>query len=219
MNGKQLSSQQWTELRARWASRLPVSCARCGQDIQPWQAWELDHVGDPHVLRGDATKDTVAPSHMACNRKAGSELGSALSALGRRVAAGEHVDGTAGQFLAGAVTPPALPGSGFPPRDPTPTDEGPDVADDIEPDPTTPEPTSADWDACPWLAPLLDVPAEATWPRLMSPPHPDAVGSYGAEAVAWIADVRGVTLRWWQTLAVYRLLEHGRISGPTERPV
>jgi len=82
------------------------------------------------------------------------------------------------------------------------------VADDIEPDPTTPEPTSPDWDACPWLAPLLDVPAEATWPRLMSPPHPDAVGSYGAEAVAWIADVRGVTLRWWQTLAVYRLLEH-----------
>jgi hypothetical protein len=87
-------------------------------------------------------------------------------------------------------------------------DDAADLDDDADPDPTTPEPTSADWDACPWLAPLLDVPADATWPRLMSPPHPDAVGSYGPEAVAWIHDVRGVDLRWWQRLAIYRLLEH-----------
>src|SRR5262245_6672645 len=29
----------------------------------------------------------------------------------------------------------------------------------------------------PWLEPLLDVPGNATWPRLMTVPHPRAVGS------------------------------------------
>jgi hypothetical protein len=41
----------------------------------------------------------------------------------------------------------------------------------------------------------------------MSAPHPDAVGSFGAEAIA-LAEERGLTLRWWQALAVVRLLEH-----------
>jgi hypothetical protein len=88
------------------------------------------------------------------------------------------------------------------------TDAAADLDDDTEPDPTTPDPTSADWDACPWLADLLPVPDEATWPRLMSPPHPDAVGSYGPEAVAWITSERRVDLRWWQRLVIFRLLEH-----------
>ena len=36
------------------------------------------------------------------------------------------------------------------------------------------------WDV-PWLDELRDVPADATWPRLMTAPHPRAVGSYGAD--------------------------------------
>ena len=83
-----------------------------------------------------------------------------------------------------------------------------DDADDAEPEPITPGPTDSIWDACPWLAPLLVVPANATWPRHMSLPHPDAVGSYGAAAVAWIEQERGTHLRWWQQLVFYRLLEH-----------
>lgn len=62
------------------------------------------------------------------------------------------------------------------------------------------------WDV-PWLAELRQLPAEATWPRLMTPPHPHAVGSYGAEVDA-VAAERGVTLRWWQRLAAARILEH-----------
>src|SRR6188474_2614259 len=36
------------------------------------------------------------------------------------------------------------------------------------------------WDV-PWLTELRKVPADATWPRLMTAPHPDAVGSYGEQ--------------------------------------
>jgi hypothetical protein len=59
----------------------------------------------------------------------------------------------------------------------------------------------------PWLEPLLEVPAGATWPRLMTVPHPRAVGSLGAELEAFALDRAGVELRWWQRLAAARLLE------------
>ena len=35
------------------------------------------------------------------------------------------------------------------------------------------------WDVAPWLEDLREVPAEAVWPRLMTVPHPAAVGSSG----------------------------------------
>lgn len=60
----------------------------------------------------------------------------------------------------------------------------------------------------PWLADLLDVPDIATWPRYMTVPHPQATGSYGAQAAAWIEAELGIVLRWWQRLALTRELEH-----------
>jgi hypothetical protein len=60
----------------------------------------------------------------------------------------------------------------------------------------------------PWLADLLEVPPEATWPRLMSAPHPRAVGSHGRLVEAWSLERRGRPLRWWQRLYARRLLEH-----------
>ena len=41
----------------------------------------------------------------------------------------------------------------------------------------------------------------------MSAIHPDAVGSYGLEAIAWLRANYGVELRWWQKLAITRILE------------
>jgi hypothetical protein len=61
--------------------------------------------------------------------------------------------------------------------------------------------------AVPWLADLRDVPENAAWPRLMTAPHPDAVGSLGAEFEWWCKTYRGVELRWWQQLTARRLLE------------
>jgi hypothetical protein len=62
------------------------------------------------------------------------------------------------------------------------------------------------WDV-PWLDVLRDVPVNGTWPRLMTVPHPRAVGSLGAEVAVWAGERRGVPWRWWQRLLSTRLLE------------
>jgi len=59
----------------------------------------------------------------------------------------------------------------------------------------------------PWLDGLRVPPADATWPRLMTVPHPAAVGSLGPEFWAFAAERSGKDLRWWQRLATARLLE------------
>jgi hypothetical protein len=60
----------------------------------------------------------------------------------------------------------------------------------------------------PWLSDLMAIPDDAAWPRYMTPPHPDAVGSYGREVEDWLREEQGVELRWWQKLATRRQLEH-----------
>jgi len=62
----------------------------------------------------------------------------------------------------------------------------------------------------PWLAGLLEPPPEAVWPRLMTVPHPAAVGSLGAEFTAWAGARSGRPLRWWQQLLSARILEVDR---------
>jgi hypothetical protein len=59
----------------------------------------------------------------------------------------------------------------------------------------------------PWLKGLLRVPRDATWPRLMTLPHPRAVGSLGPEFSRWAERRTGGRLRWWQRLVATRLLE------------
>jgi hypothetical protein len=59
----------------------------------------------------------------------------------------------------------------------------------------------------PWLKGLRRVPRDATWPRLMTVPHPAAVGSLGKEFCRWADRRAGGTLRWWQRLAATRMLE------------
>lgn len=65
-------------------------------------------------------------------------------------------------------------------------------------------------------------PESATWPRLMSGPHPAAAGSFGAECWQWAQRQRlhpkaSDGTRWWQRLALSRALEHdaeGRLLWP-----
>lgn len=63
------------------------------------------------------------------------------------------------------------------------------------------------WGPSDWV----DVPADANAPRLFSPPHSDAVGSHGPDAVEWIdRRRRGVglaPLRWFQVVVLHRALE------------
>lgn len=81
-----------------------------------------------------------------------------------------------------------------------------------QPAPDVDEPDGFDVDdpawAVPWLDSLRDVPHNATWPRLMTVPHPRAVGSYGAKAADWLSARAGIELRYWQRLALVRQLEH-----------
>src|SRR5262245_23609892 len=59
----------------------------------------------------------------------------------------------------------------------------------------------------PWLKTLRRVPPDATWPRLMTVPHPGATGSLGKEFVRWAERREGRRLRWWQQLVATRVLE------------
>jgi hypothetical protein len=59
-----------------------------------------------------------------------------------------------------------------------------------------------------WLTQFMDVPDDAAVPLAMSGPHPRAVGSYGAEIIAWAEKSFGVKPRWWQALAITRQFEH-----------
>ena len=70
------------------------------------------------------------------------------------------------------------------------------------------DPSHPAWDACPWLDDLRDVPANATWPRLMTSPHPRAVGSWGAEIADFAVEHDGRPLRYWQRLVLLRLMEY-----------
>jgi len=73
----------------------------------------------------------------------------------------------------------------------------------------TPGPDDPVWNAAPWLDELREVPPEGVWPRYMTLPHPAAVGTYGPEVEAIHAAISGGRpLRWWQRLAVARILEH-----------
>lgn len=65
------------------------------------------------------------------------------------------------------------------------------------------------WERASWLDDLrLNMPDTATWPHFMTVPHPDAVGSYGAEAIEWAYNHLGCDYRWWQKLALMRELEY-----------
>jgi hypothetical protein len=56
-------------------------------------------------------------------------------------------------------------------------------------------------------------PLGASWPRLASGAHPDAVGSYGPEMLEWctarkLHPKRSSGWRWWQRYVAWRALEH-----------
>jgi hypothetical protein len=78
---------------------------------------------------------------------------------------------------------------------------------EVEPERDGLEASDDRWDV-PWLKRLRKVPADAVWPRLMTVPHPRAVGSLGDEFVAFSkAHSDRPPLRWWQRLAATRMLE------------
>src|SRR4051812_12591792 len=99
INGRAVTTETWRALRQRWQERLPQPCPRCGIDVQPWDPWDLDHVGEPVALGGRTTD--IRPAHRACNQRAGGELTQALASLGASVARGATPNFSMPEFQAG----------------------------------------------------------------------------------------------------------------------
>lgn len=60
--------------RKRWQAVIDANgtwCRRCGGQIYPGMAWDLDHAPGKEGYRG--------PSHRKCNRRAGGRVGAALT--------------------------------------------------------------------------------------------------------------------------------------------
>jgi hypothetical protein len=186
------ASQAWRETattrrkrRAYWQGRLNrgdvVECQRCGKPIHPDpDTWDLGH--DDRYPRDH---DRQRPEHRKCNRRDGQAKTTA-----KRVAS-------------------ATRGSVFE-SDPTGTASATSLLSLRGEDGTLVEPDGFGvddpvWDQAPWLDALREVPANATWPRFMTVPHPRAVGTLGSEFVA--ETLLTPHLRWFQQLWGYRLLE------------
>lgn len=71
------NTRRWRATRERWAELLPLPCHHCHLMIQPWQAWDLDHLRP--LATGDIRDDLVRPAHAWCNRSAGGALGAAIT--------------------------------------------------------------------------------------------------------------------------------------------
>jgi hypothetical protein len=80
------------------------------------------------------------------------------------------------------------------------------IGDDLPPERDGLDETDKRWNV-PWLKELRKVPRDAVWPRLMTIPHPRAVGSLGPEFIDFAEQRSGRPLRWWQRLVATRLLE------------
>ena len=64
------------KVRALIATTLPRPCSKCGQQVYPWQRWDVDHIRD----RDNHPELTWVPSnwsvaHARCNRSAGAADG------------------------------------------------------------------------------------------------------------------------------------------------
>jgi hypothetical protein len=217
-----------TELRAHFARRLPLPCGRCGELVHPdppgvrRSGWVIGHVQD-RATHPELTwsLSNMAVEHADCSHRTGQQAVIAKAKAEGRAEAGRFGDtrptgprrrrdgppgGSSGLVVPdpGVVArqgrfsgPGGVPGFAAAARVCASDNTGVGVS----------------WDAAtaaPWLADLAAVPAEASPPRAVSPPHPDAVGSYGADAERWVAADLGMGLRWWQRLALRRILEHDR---------
>ena len=61
--------QQWVRVRAVVAATLPQPCSVCGDLVQPFQRWDLDHLVP--LARGGhpLAMSNLGPAHTSCNRR------------------------------------------------------------------------------------------------------------------------------------------------------
>jgi phage terminase large subunit-like protein len=196
-------TRAWTNLRAQWAThlaniwanQLTYACPTCHQPIEPTHEWDLGHSRDTPAVFGYEITGEERPQHRACNRSDSRAIAQANADRQQAIARAAHAI-QSGDPLSRSL-------SETPHRDPrvSPRDGGGGGVPEFGPQSDDPV-----WQSAPWLASLFPVPAEATWPRFMTVPHPAAVGSLGGEFEAWCVERFGA-MRWFQRLIAFRVLE------------
>lgn len=189
-------SDEWagrrvTAARAQVATWLPAPCGKCRKTVTANDRWVVGHIKaratHPHLTW---TVSNWWPEHKACSDKTGQAT---VIAKAKAEALAEH-----GIF-------PDEHAPAEPPLLPKHTHERQHEPFVVRADLRWTNPALS---KATWLSGLLEIPEDAAPPLAMSGPHPEAVGSYGAEAIAWVKSELGISLRWWQRLAFTRQLEH-----------
>ena len=205
---KPRENKEWKRIAADVVARGRIDdapCCRCGGPVDygaPSRSREspsADHL-NPLATGGALLTDAVAVAHYGCNSSHGAKLGNAMRAgrarqqKVRRPPAGSaelHVVAPEERTIAQSY------------------DGGPLVAHSGR--------LPTQFAECSWLKGIIDIPENATWPRVMSAPHRDAIGTFGWAAIKRIearreADIltpkKHKKLRWWQKLVVLRLYEY-----------
>lgn len=200
------SGRKVTAARAIVATRLPAPCGQCGKVIEAGadpRTWVVGHI-KPRATHPALIFDpgNWRPEHRRCSNRTGHSVAIANAELrGARAALrGDFPGGDGSDSYRSRSSLSPTSGALIPTRP------------DLE---WSPE-ALARHD---WLVPFLEVPDDASPPLWMSPPPADAVGSYGADAVAWIEESQRIRLRWWQRLAITRQLEHRADGSLVHRSV
>ncbi|GAA5153854.1 hypothetical protein GCM10023340_36490 [Nocardioides marinquilinus] len=185
------SGRRVTRARDIVRTWLPAPCGQCGETVSDEDVWVVGH----KVARAiDPSLTWVVsnwqPEHDACSRRSAQSV---VIEKAKAEVTGFFPDrGESGSPRTFPSLPPSARRRQEVPLEPR---EGLEWA-------------PAAWEHLPWLAAFATVPPDASPPLHMSPPHPEAVDSYGASAVEWIERTQGIEFRWWQRLAIVRQLEH-----------
>lgn len=203
-----MSSNTWsgravTQARTLMSKRLPTPCGKCGKIVQPNDKWNVGHIksrASYPQLTMDQNNWQI--EHRECSDKSSQSAVQEKAARDALIKAGinpDEVMNSNNDFVfpsdGTARTSPPLPFS---------------LSNDLA---SSDIPDWLSWDAeslnqFVWLQPLTKFPDNAAPPLAMTPPHAEAVGSYGEQAIKWIQQTQKIRLRWWQKLAITRQLEH-----------
>lgn len=199
------STQPWTgrardEVRAQMARTLPTGCGVCGRVVAPGMPFAVGH-SVPRVVAPELTWD---PANWRVEHRECSDAGGTLAAKMKatydtlRRAGTDHPTAVNLAVRGHGVALAPRPAAASPEQmghENAPATVWADVSDTLPPS-------------------LAAVPPDGVPPRYMTARHPRAVGSYGEEFLEWAEDTQGIHprrtegLRWWQTMAAWRALEH-----------
>jgi hypothetical protein len=182
--------------RALMATQLPIRCCSCPRVIKPGDAWVIHH----KQSRGAHPELTWEPSNWAIQCRTCSNKSGQQGVIDKAKADARRADHKEDPLKTRDHKPVSLSETRRGQRRHSPS---------LSPEqPTTPVFQPESLEGVPWLADLLDPPESFAWPRYMTPPHPDAVGSYGQQVEDWLRESQGIEWRHWLRLATRRQLEH-----------